>query len=72
MRGSVVVGVLLLLAGGFVLTRGFSFTKDKTVVDLGPLQASVSEKQTVPPWVGGIAVAAGVALIAVGASKSRR
>jgi hypothetical protein len=72
MRGSVVVGVLLLLAGAFVLTRGFSFTKDKTVLDMGPIQASVSEKQAVPPWVGGIAVAAGVALIAVGASKASR
>jgi hypothetical protein len=71
MRATIVVGVLLVLAGGFVLLRGVSFTKDKTVLDMGPIQASVTEKQMVPPWVGGIAVAAGIALIATGGLKSR-
>jgi hypothetical protein len=69
MRGLTVVGIVVALAGGFVLLRGFSFTKDKTVLSMGPLSASVEEKQAVPTWVGGVAVAAGVALIAVGASK---
>ncbi len=71
MKGLTVVGIVLLLAGGFVLLRGFSFTKDKTVIDMGPIQASVSEKQAVPTWVGGIAIAAGIAMIGVGMQKSR-
>jgi len=69
MRGLTVVGIVVALAGGFVLLRGFSFTKDKTVMSMGPLSATVEEKQAVPTWVGGVAVAAGVALIAVGATK---
>ncbi len=62
---------MLLCVGAFVLLRGASFTKDKTVIDMGPLKASVEEKQVVPTWVGAVAVAAGIALIGVGATKSR-
>ena len=69
MRGLTVVGIVLALAGGFVLLRGFSFTKDKTVMSVGPLSATVEDRQAVPAWVGGLAVAAGVVLIAVGATK---
>lgn len=71
MRGSVIGGIVLLCVGAFVLLRGASFTKDKTVIDMGPLKASVEEKQVVPTWVGAVAVAAGIALIGVGATKSR-
>ena len=71
MRGSVIGGIVLLLAGGFILLRGASFTKDRTVIDMGPLKASVEEKQVVPTWVGAVAVAAGIALIGMGATKSR-
>ena len=71
MRGSVIGGIVLLCVGAFVLLRGASFTKDKTVIDMGPLKASVEERQVVPTWVGAVAVAAGIALIGVGATKSR-
>ena len=71
MRGFVAGGIVLLLAGGFILLRGASFTKDRTVIDMGPLKASVEEQQVVPTWVGAVAVAAGVALIGMGATKSR-
>lgn len=71
MRGSVIGGIVLLCVGGFVLIRGASFTKDKTVIDMGPIKASVEEKQVVPTWVGAVAVAAGIALIGVGATRSR-
>ena len=71
MRGMLIAGIIILLAGAFVLFRGFSFTKDKTVLDIGPLQASVTERQAVPTWVGGAAVAVGLVLIGVGATKTR-
>ncbi len=71
MRGMLIVGIVILLAGAFVLFRGFSFTKNTTVLDVGPLKASVSEKQAVPTWVGGAGVAIGLVLIGVGATKTR-
>ncbi len=72
MRASLMVGILLLLAGGFVLVRGFSVTTDRKVFDVGPLEASVEEKRAVPTWLGGVAVAAGLVLIIAGAAGPKR
>lgn len=70
MKVATLVGLVLLVLGviGFV-TGGFSFNRDKTVVDAGPVQISASEKESVPisPILSGIAVIGGIALIAVGA-----
>ncbi|MFZ2491882.1 MAG: hypothetical protein WA208_10390 [Thermoanaerobaculia bacterium] len=56
----IVVGILGLAYGGF------SYTKDTTVVKLGPLEVSAKEKQTVnvPMWAGvGAIVAGGLLLV---------
>lgn len=67
-----IVGILLILAGGFVLVRGLSYTSSRDTVSVGPFSATVTEKQTVPTWVGGAALAAGLLLVVAGArSKSR-
>ncbi len=47
------LGILLLLAGGYILVQGFSVTTNREVFNVGPLQASVSEKKNVPTWVAG-------------------
>ncbi len=59
-----IVGGLLGLAYG-----GFSYTKDTTVVKLGPLEVSAKEKQTVnvPMWAGvGAIVVGGLLLVFAG------
>lgn len=66
---SVAAGLLLLGLGAFVLVRGANFTTRENVVKLGDVQLTAKEKQVVPPWAGGIAVAAGVLLLAAGAKK---
>jgi uncharacterized membrane protein YidH (DUF202 family) len=55
----VVVGILALAYGGF------SYTKHKKVLDIGPIEAHVDEKKTVPisPIVGGVALVAGLLMI---------
>lgn len=52
--------------------RNVSFTHEKKVVDLGPVQIDKKEKKTVewPMYAGGIAIAAGVILLATGNKKS--
>ncbi len=72
MRPLVVVGALLILLGGVILVRGLSVITNREVVEVGPIEISAEEKKAVPPWVGGLAAAAGVALIFVGAGKKRR
>ena len=69
MKATSIVGILLIV-GGLValLMGGFSYTKSDKVLDVGPLEATVEHKERVPisPIAGGIAMAAGVALLLVG------
>jgi len=62
-----IVAVLLIVAGVLGLAYGgFSYTKDTTVVKLGPVEISAKERQTVnvPLWVGiGAIVVGGLLLV---------
>ena len=73
MKPTVLAGVLLVVLGVAALAyQGFTYTDQKTVVDLGPLEAQVETEETVPipPIVGAAAVAGGLALV-VGGSKGK-
>lgn len=69
MRPLSIAGVVLLVLGAFVLFRGLSFTSKRDVVKVGDLKASVDEEHTVPTWVGGVALVAGLGLVVVGVGK---
>lgn len=64
-----IVGVVLIAAGAIALARGnFSFTKETHEANIGALELSVKEKETVsiPPWAAGGAIVIGVALLFFG------
>jgi uncharacterized membrane protein len=66
------LGIALIVLGVLVLALGgFSYTKEKKVVDLGPIQATTKTKETVPipPLAGGAAILAGVAVLVVSGRK---
>lgn len=65
-------GLALIVAGLLaVVYGGFSFTKDTHQAKLGPIELSVSEKQTVniPLWAGIAAIVGGGLLLAFGGSR---
>lgn len=64
-----VVGAALIVLGGVVLFRGLSFTQNETVFQLGNLKAEVRTEERIPSWAGGVAIAAGLALLVVGLRK---
>ena len=67
------LGIILIIAGILMLVfRGFSFTKEKKVVDIGPLEINKKEKQSVgwPVYAGGLALVAGVLVLVVGNKKN--
>lgn len=60
------VGILLIVLGVLALAyKGFTYTKERTVLDVGPIEAKVDEKKTVPvsPIVGVLSLVAGTALL---------
>ena len=72
MNASKLVAILLLVAGTLGLVYGgFSYTKDTTVVKLGPLEVSAKEKETVNfrVWASIGAIVAGGVLLVVGSKK---
>ena len=63
-----VLGIVLIIAGVLMLIFGnISFTKEKKLVDVGPLEINKKEKHTIdwPNYAGAIAVIGGIALIAL-------
>ena len=72
MKPVAILGVLLIVAGLVALAyQGITYTRREKVIDLGPIQATAERERTVPlpPVVGIVAVAAGVALVFAGVRK---
>jgi TRAP-type C4-dicarboxylate transport system permease small subunit len=67
-----IAGLALILAGVLALIYGgFSYTKDSHQAKVGPIELSISEKETVnvPIWVGVGAIVIGGALVFFGSKK---
>jgi uncharacterized membrane protein YidH (DUF202 family) len=61
----IVIGVVALAYGGI------SYTREKKVLDIGPLEATTKTRETIPlpPVLGVAAIAGGVVLLLVSARK---
>ena len=73
MKPVMLVGIALIILGVLALAyQGITYTTREKVIDLGPLQASVDKKKSIPlpPIVGAVALAGGVVLLIIGARKS--
>jgi hypothetical protein len=66
MRQYFIAGIVILGFGAFVLLRGASFTSRRDVLKVGDVKITADEQQSIPPWVGGVAMAVGAVLIVAG------
>ena len=75
MKLSLIGGIVLVVIGVICLAyQGITYTSHKKVLQVGPIQATKTEHNTIPlpPVVGGVLVAGGIILISIsGRSKSR-
>jgi hypothetical protein len=72
MRGTVLLGVILLVAGLAGLAWPvLSYTTTEKVVDIGPVEVTAEREKNVlvPPIVGGLAAVAGLVIIVAGSRK---
>jgi hypothetical protein len=66
------VGILLVVLGALALAyQGINYTHRETVLDMGPIHATkdTQEQIPLPPILGGLALAGGIALLVVGARQ---
>ena len=72
MKPATIVGIFLIVLGVVGLALGgFSFTEKEKVLDLGPIEATAEDKETVPipPLLAGLALVGGVVLVAASARR---
>lgn len=72
MAAKQIVAIVLIALGVLGLVYGsFSYTKEKHEAKIGPLQFSVTEKETinVPVWAGIGAIGIGVILLVTGRKR---
>jgi len=60
---------VLIVLGAFVLFRGMTYKSKDEVLKVGDLKASVEQKHAVPTWAGGVALVAGLVLLAGGMKR---
>jgi hypothetical protein len=61
-------GAILLVLGALVLVYGgVSYSRQRTILDVGPFKATATEQKNVPlsPIVGSIALLGGILLVAL-------
>ena len=72
MKPVTILGAVLIVLGLAALAyQGVTYTTREKVIDLGPIQATADRQRTIPlpPILGIVAVAAGVALVIAGVRK---
>lgn len=73
MKTGSALGFVLVILGVLALAyQGITYTTHKKVLDIGPIQATREEHQTIPlpPVLGGLALLGGVILIAAGRKEA--
>ena len=67
------VGIVLIVLGVIALAyQGITYTTQKKVLDIGPIQATKEEHKTIPlpPILGGLALVGGVVLLIAGSKDA--
>lgn len=69
MRLPTLAGIGLIVAGVIIFLFGGSFTTRENVMEMGGITVTAEERHPILPWVGGIAVIAGIGLVVMGARR---
>ena len=68
-----ILAIVLIAAGALGLIYGsFSYTKETHKAEVGSLELSVKDKETVniPQWAGVLAIAGGAVLLVIGSRRA--
>jgi hypothetical protein len=69
MRALQISGAVLIVIGLWMIIRPPSYSREESVLKLGNIEAKMQQEHSVPGWVGGLALGAGLVLVVVGITK---
>ncbi len=72
MKSTSMLGIVLVVLGALALVyQGITYTRQVNVVDIGPIHATADEQKRIPlpPILGGLALAGGIALLIAGSRQ---
>jgi hypothetical protein len=72
MRTNLLLGIILITLGIMAfIYQGITYTTNEKVVDIGPLEVTAEKTKTLPlpPIIGALALAGGIALLVIGRKK---
>jgi len=73
MKPVLLIGIALILLGIVALSyERITYTTNEKVIDIGPIHATAEREKSIPlpPLLGGLALVAGIGLVAIGYKKS--
>lgn len=65
-----ILGIAIIAIGAIVLLRGASFTRKEDIVKVGDVKVTADKKQSIPAWAGGVAIIAGIAVVAAARQRA--
>jgi hypothetical protein len=66
MRALQVLGIVLIVAGLWVLVHPPTYTREESLFKVGNVEATMRQQHPVPAWAGGAALGAGVVILLLG------
>ena len=66
MKVSLIAGLVLIAAGVLLILRPPHYSTEQSVFKLGDIEAKFQQERTLPDWVGGVVLGAGVVLLGTG------
>jgi len=72
MKPIMIAGIVLVVLGALALAyQGINYTTQEDVINVGPIHATKESQERIPlpPILGGLALAGGIALLVIGARK---
>ena len=73
MKPVLLIGIALILLGIVALSyERITYTTKEKVIDIGPIHATAEREKSIPlpPLLGGLALVAGIGLVAIGYKRS--
>lgn len=69
MRQYGIFGLVIIGIGAFLAFNGASFMHRENVLKVGDVHITANDRETIPPWVGGVVMVVGAAFLVTGMRK---